>query len=38
MHVKKPKNYKQVITALSSKQNIEEIFRDLQIAKIPISN
>ena len=38
MHVKKPKNYEQVLTALSSEQNIEEIFRDLQIAKIPIGN
>jgi len=36
MHVKKPKNYEQVLTALASEQNIEEIFRDLQIAKILI--
>jgi len=38
IHIKKPKNYEQVLTALSSEQHIEEIFRDLQIAKMPIGN
>lgn len=35
--VKKPANYEQVLTALSSEKHIEEIFKDLQIGKLPIS-
>ena len=38
VHVQKPENYDQVLTALSSEEYIEDIFRDLQIAKIPIGN
>jgi coenzyme F420-reducing hydrogenase beta subunit len=38
IHIKKPKNYEQILAALSSEQDIEEIFRDLQIAKMPIGN
>lgn len=36
MAVKKPKNYDEILAALSSDKKIEDIFKDFQIAKMPI--
>ena len=38
MDVKKPINYEQVLAALSSERYIEDIFRDLEIGKLPIGS
>ena len=38
MDIKKPTNYEQVLTALSSERYIEDIFRDLEIGKLPLGN